>query len=67
PVADYANAHLYSSPVSTLPSPSHSNSTSPASSTSQTPPSANPIKVLTKDVAPIEQSQPSTYAAPSIW
>ncbi|QRV84112.1 Cyclin, N-terminal domain [Ceratobasidium sp. AG-Ba] len=65
--ADYANGNPYPSPVSTPPSPSHSNSTSPASSTCQTPPSADPVKVPTKDVAPVERSQPFAYAAPSVW
>ncbi|KAF8593672.1 hypothetical protein BDV93DRAFT_566267 [Ceratobasidium sp. AG-I] len=53
--ADF-NANPHPSPVSTPPSPSHSNSTSPASSTCQTPPSADPVKVPTKDVAPVEES-----------
>ncbi|KAG8690744.1 hypothetical protein FRC08_010430 [Ceratobasidium sp. 394] len=67
PTADYANANPYSSPVSTPPSPSHSNSTSPVSSMCQTPPSADLVKVLAKDVAPVEHSQLFVYAAPSVW
>jgi hypothetical protein len=63
--ADFAS-NPYPSPVSTPPSPSHSNSTSPASSTCQTPPSADPVKVSAKDV-PVERSQPFAYAAPSVW
>ena len=67
PAADYANPNPYPSPISTPPTPSHSNSTSPASSTCQTPPSADPVKVPAKDVAPVERSQPFAYAAPSVW
>ncbi|KAF8756586.1 Cyclin, N-terminal domain [Rhizoctonia solani] len=63
--ADFGS-NPYPSPVSTPPSPSHSNSTSPASSTCQTPPSADPVKVSAKDV-PVERSQPFAYAAPSVW
>ncbi|KAG8689803.1 hypothetical protein FRC08_010774, partial [Ceratobasidium sp. 394] len=44
PTANYVNANPYPSPVSTPPLPSHSNSTSPMSSTCQTPPSASPVK-----------------------
>ncbi|KAG8706165.1 hypothetical protein FRC08_001230 [Ceratobasidium sp. 394] len=65
--ADYANANPYPSPVSTPPSPSHSNSTSPTSSMCQTPPSADPVKVPAKDVTPVKRSQPFAYAAPSVW
>ncbi|KAG8734689.1 hypothetical protein FRC10_011535 [Ceratobasidium sp. 414] len=64
--ADYANANPYPSPFSTPPSPSHSNSTSPASSMCQTPPFASLVKVLAEDVTPLEQSQPFVYATPSV-
>ncbi|CAE6439594.1 unnamed protein product [Rhizoctonia solani] len=62
---DYTS-NPYPSPVSTPPSPSHSNSTSPASSTCQTPPSADPVKVSSKDVQ-VERSQPFAYATQSVW
>ncbi|KAG8795701.1 hypothetical protein FRC12_010938 [Ceratobasidium sp. 428] len=58
PSADYQNAY---------PSPSHYNSSSPASSTCQILPSAGPVKVPTKDVAPVDRSQPFANAAPSVW
>ncbi|KAG8722123.1 hypothetical protein FRC08_006892 [Ceratobasidium sp. 394] len=49
PTADYAHANPYPSPVSTPPpSPTHSNWTSPALSTCQTPPWADPVKVPAK-------------------
>ncbi|KAG9074044.1 hypothetical protein FS749_014439 [Ceratobasidium sp. UAMH 11750] len=68
PTADPANGDPDTSPVSIPPSPSHSHSdsTSPASSTCQTLPSANPVKILTKNVTPFERSQPFAYIAPSI-
>ncbi|KAB5592473.1 hypothetical protein CTheo_4064 [Ceratobasidium theobromae] len=64
PSAEYA---AYPSPLSMPPSPSHSNSTSPASSTCQTPPSADPVKVAAPKDVPVERSQPFAYAAPSVW
>jgi hypothetical protein len=63
--ADF-NANPYPAPVSTPPSPSHSNSTSPASSLCQTPLSADPVKVSTKEVVPEQRTAPFAYAAPSV-
>jgi hypothetical protein len=53
--ADF-NANAYPSPILTCPLPSHSNSTSPTSSTFQEPPTTDSVKVLAKDIVPAEQT-----------
>ncbi|KAG9118824.1 hypothetical protein FRC07_006475, partial [Ceratobasidium sp. 392] len=51
PAVNYTSANPYPSLLSTPP-PSQSKPTLPASSNCQTSPSANPVKALTKDIAP---------------